>query len=151
MVVYLMEDYKGNDDLELYDTVIEELCINHRKKSITFRILKPISRIERQGRFTYRVKKGTLKFENVINASIPYSFEWDEWSELYRSAVLNTSNLIDRIPAKEKENKTIKHIYLGIDYGVDYKELDIVCSDYYLILEEQEYILNDDFDWLYEE
>ncbi|MFP5109534.1 hypothetical protein ACSU6B_22685 [Neobacillus sp. C211] len=146
-----MEDYMDNDDLELYDTVIEELCINHREKSITFKILKPISRIDRPGGFTYCVKKGTLKFENVIYANIPYSFEWDEWSEFYRSAVLNTSNVIDKLPAKAKENKAIKHIYLGIDYGVDYKELDIVCSDYYITLEEEEYILHDDFDWLYEE
>ncbi|NHC43482.1 hypothetical protein G6549_26925 [Bacillus sp. MM2020_1] len=68
-----MEDYKDNDDLELYDTVIVELCINHREKSITFKILKPISRIDRPGGFTYCVKKGTLKFENVIYANIPYS------------------------------------------------------------------------------
>ena len=46
-----MEDYKGIDDLELSDTVIEEICINHREKSITFKILKPISRIDRQGGF----------------------------------------------------------------------------------------------------
>lgn len=99
-----MEEYKDNDDLGLYDTVIEELCINHREKSITFQILKPISRIDRKGGFTYRVKKGSLKFENVIYANIPYSFEWDEWSEFYRSAVLENSNLIDRIPdiAKKK-------------------------------------------------
>ncbi len=131
--------------------MIEEVCINHCEKSIIFKILKPISRIDRQGGFTYRVKKGTLKFDNVINANIPYSFVWNEWSEFYRSAVLITSNVIDRIPAKVKENKALKHIYLGIDYGVDYKELDIVCSDYSLTLEDQEDMLHDDFDWLNEE
>ncbi|WP_155889931.1 hypothetical protein [Peribacillus kribbensis] len=92
-----------------------------------------------------------MKFDNVINANIPYSFVWNEWSEFYRSAVLITSNVIDRIPAKVKENKALKHIYLGIDYGVDYKELDIVCSDYSLTLEDQEDMLHDDFDWLNEE
>ena len=44
-----MEDYKDNDDLELYNSVIEELCINHREKSITFQILKTISRLDRHG------------------------------------------------------------------------------------------------------
>jgi hypothetical protein len=150
-MVIPMEDYKDKDDLELYDTVIEELVISHREKSISFQILKPISRIDRKGGFTYRVKKGILKFENVIHANIPYSFEWEEWSEFYRSAVLDSSKLIDRIPKIAKENKSLKHIYLGIDYGVEYKELDIVCSNYYLTLEEQEYVLHDDFDWLYEE
>ncbi|MES9681908.1 hypothetical protein CN514_16790 [Bacillus sp. AFS001701] len=146
-----MQDYRENDELELYDTVIEGLFINHREKYISFQILKPISRIDRDGGFTYRVKKGTLKFESVIYANIPYGFEWDEWSEFYRSAVLDNSQVIDRIPVKAKENKDIKHIYLDIDYGVNYKELDIVCSNYYLRLEEQEYILHDDFDWLNEE
>jgi hypothetical protein len=97
------------------------------------------------------VKNGILKFENVVHATIPYSFECDEWSEFYRSAVLENSNVIDNLPEKAKGNKVIKHIYLGIDYGTDYKEIDIVCSNYYLSLEEQEYILHDDFDWLYEE
>lgn len=147
----LMEDYKDKDDLELYDTVIEEVLISHREKSISFQILKPISRIDRQGGFTYRVKKGTLKFENVIRANIPYSFEWDEWSEFYRSAVLDSSKMIDSIPAGAKGNKSLEHVYLGVDYGVEYKELHIVCSNYYVSLEEQEYILHDDFDWLYEE
>ncbi len=128
--------------------MIEESNINHRVKSISFQILKPISRIDREGGFTYRVKKGTLKFESVIYANIPYSFEW---SEFYRSAVLDNFNVIDRIPVKARKNKDIKHIYLGIDYGVDYKELDIVCSNYYLTLDDQEYILHDEFDWLYEE
>ncbi|NHM33423.1 hypothetical protein [Neobacillus terrae] len=44
MVVVSMENYRNNDDQELYDTVIEEFSINHRKKSITFKKLKPISR-----------------------------------------------------------------------------------------------------------
>ncbi|PGM53838.1 hypothetical protein [Bacillus sp. AFS053548] len=83
----MTEDYRDNDDLEIYNTVIEELKINHRVKSISFQISKPISQIDREGGFTYRVKKGTLKFESVIYANIPYSFEWDEWSEFYRSAV----------------------------------------------------------------
>lgn len=146
-----MEEYKDNDDLELYDSVIEELGISHKEKGISFQILKPISRIDRQGGFTYRVKKGILKFENVIHANIPYSFEWDEWSEFYRSAVLDSSKVLDRIPKKVKENKSLKHIYLGIDYGTNYKELDIICSNYGLTIEEHEYVLNDDFDWLYEE
>ncbi|QCR31968.1 hypothetical protein [Lysinibacillus sp. SGAir0095] len=146
-----MEDYRSKDDLNLYDAVIEEILISHRERSISFQILKPISRLDRHGGFTYRVKKGMLKFENVIYANIPYSFEWDEWSEFYRSAVLDSSKVIDRIPTGAKKNKTLKHIYLGIDYGRDYKELDIVCSNYSLSLHEQEYILHDDFDWLYEE
>lgn len=146
-----MGSYKDNDDLQLYDTVIEEFCINHREKSITFKILKPISRIERQDGCNYLVNKGTLKFENVVLANIPYGFEWDEWSEFYRSAVLDNSKVFDRITSKAKGNKSLKHIYLGIDYGSEYKELDIVCSNYSLIIEEEEFILHDDFDWLYEE
>ena len=146
-----MEDYKDNDDLELYNSVIEKICFNHKEKSITFQILKTLSRLDRHDGFTYRVKKGTLKFENVVHGKIPYSFEWDEWSEFYRSAVLESSNVIDNVIEIAKKNKHLKHIYLGIDYGVEYKEIDIVCSNHYLLLEDQEYILHDDFDWLYEE
>lgn len=145
-----MEDYKEKDDLELYNSVIEELSTNHREKSITFQILKTVSRLDRHGGFTYRVKKGTLKFEDVVYANIPYSVEWNEWSEFYRSAVVESSNIIDNLSEKAKENKRLKHFYLGIDYGRDYKEIDIVCSNHYLILDDQEYTLHDDFDWLYE-
>ncbi|PFH82613.1 hypothetical protein [Bacillus sp. AFS088145] len=146
-----MQEYKENDELELYDTVIEGLFINHREKSICFQILKPISRMDRDNGFTYLVKRGTLKFESVIYATIPYGFKWDERSEFYRSAVIDNSKVIGQIPVKVKENKDIKHFYLGIDYGEDYKEIDIVCTNYYLSLEEQEFILHDDFDWLYVE
>ena len=61
------------------------------------------------------------------------------------------NNVIDNVREIAKGNKNLKHIYLGIDYGVKYKEIDIVCSNHYLVLEKQEYILHDDFDWLYEE
>lgn len=151
MVMKSMEDYKDNDDLELYNSVIEELCINHREKSITFQILKTISRLDRHGGFTYRVKKGTLKFEDVVHANIQYSFEWNEWSEFYRSAVLESSNVIDNVRESAKGNKHLKHFYLGIDYGSEYKEIDIICSNHHLLLDDQEYILHDDFDWLYDE
>lgn len=109
-------------------------CISHRKTRW----------------FYLSCKVGTLKFKNVIHANLQYGIQWDEWSETYRSAVLESSNLIDSIPIKARQNKAIKHIYLGIDNGVDYKEFDIVCTNYDLSLEEQEYVLYDDFDWLNE-
>jgi hypothetical protein len=104
-VKLFMGDYKENDDLGLYDAVIEEISISHYKREISFSILKPISRIDRQNGFTYSVRKGILIFKNVVHANIPYSFEWDEWSEFYRSAVLDSSKLIDSIPDQVKKIK----------------------------------------------
>jgi hypothetical protein len=148
----LSVDYTDNDDLQLYDSVIEDLVISHKEKKISFSILKVIEPIYKsETSFTYKVRKGILEFTGVVYANIPYSFEWDEWSEFYRSAVLEKSILIDKLPEKAKENKALKHIYLGVDYGDEYKEIDIVCSNYSLILQEKDYILHDDFDWLYEE
>ncbi|PEF35014.1 hypothetical protein CN563_23795 [Bacillus sp. AFS026049] len=44
-----------------------------------------------------------------------------------------------------QENQCVKHYYLNIDYGVEYKELEIGCSVYSLSLEDNKYILHDDF------
>lgn len=55
---YMTEiDYRDNDDLYLYDSVIESLELNHRDKSITFHILKVIDRVDRNQGFTYKVKQ----------------------------------------------------------------------------------------------
>lgn len=147
----MTDNYKDYDDLELYDSVIESLEINHKRKSISFNILKVISRIDRnKGRnFTYKVKQGVLSFEGVIFTNFPYNMEIGEWSEFYRSALLTSSTLIDRF--KNKTNQELKHIYLGIDNGNEFNKIDIVCSTYKIKLEAEELILHDDFDWLYEE
>jgi hypothetical protein len=147
----MTDNYQDYDDLELYDSVIESLEINHKRKTITFSLLKVISRLDRnEGRnFTYKVKQGILSFEGVLFASVPYNLEIGEWSEFYRSALLTSSTLIDRYMSKT--NEELKHIYLGIDKGNEYNKLDIVCNKFKLELEPEEYILHDDFDWLYEE
>lgn len=148
--------YKDNDDLYLYDSVIESLEVNHREKLVTFHILKVIDRIDRGNGFTYKVKRGVLTFTKIVYANIPYGMEFGEWSEFYRSAVLNSSELLEKVKKRHSSvNKNIKnqlkHIYLGIDNGDKYKEIDIICTDFSLELDSQEFILHDDFDWLYDE
>lgn len=90
-------DYKDSDDLYLYDSVIESLEINHREKLVTFHILKVIDRIDRGNGFTYKVKHGVLTFTKIVYATIPYGMEFGEWSEIYRSAVLNSSELLQKV------------------------------------------------------
>lgn len=146
-------DYKENDDLELYDSVIEVLSIDHKNKSITFTLLKVIGSVDRShNSFTYKVRRGKLVFENVIYANIPYSLEFNEWSEFYRSAELKTSEeLIKFCTPRKIVAENYKHYYLGIDNGDVYKEIDIFCKGHTMELEREEKILHDDFDWLYDE
>lgn len=149
-------DYRDNDDLFLYDSVIESLEVNHKNKSIVFHILKVIDRIDGERGFTYKVKLGILTFTEVLYATIPYSMEIGEWSEFYRSAVLDSSELLEKVkkrpnPALKKIKQQFKHIYLGIDNGFEYKEIDIICQKFSLELSSEEFILHDDFDWLYDE
>ena len=148
-------DYKDKDDLALYDSVIENLSVDHKSRTITFTLLKVIGRIDKSpNSFTYKVRRGTLVFDKVIFADIPYGLYFDEWSEFYRSAEMKTSKLLSdyskNLPSSIKAD-SLKHYYLGIDNGTDYKEFDIICNNYNLTLENEEKILHDDFDWLYEE
>ncbi|MFF2484618.1 hypothetical protein [Paenibacillus sp. NPDC058071] len=145
-------DYKNNDDLQLYDSVIEKLTIDHKSKTVQFHILKVVGRIDRnEGQnFTYRVKVGLLEFQGVVYANIPYVMEWNEWSEFYRSAIVSSSKLLEAFQQRIKDDE-LKHIYIGIDNDNEYNELDIICKDYSILLKPQEYILHDDFDWLYED
>ncbi|WML48656.1 hypothetical protein RCG23_00425 [Neobacillus sp. PS3-34] len=148
----MKNDYKDNDDLQLYDSVVESLGINHKEKKISFYILKVIESIYKsETSFTYKVRKGILEFSGVVYADIPYFIEFDEWNEFYRSAILKSSSLIDQLPERSKLNKNLTHIYLGIDVGNEFSKKDIVCEEYNLSVEDQDYILHDDFDWLYEE
>jgi hypothetical protein len=144
-------DYKDKDDLHLYDSVIENLEVNHKERLVSFKLLKVVSRLDRnEGRnFTYKVKQGRLLFSGVLYCNLSYGLEWGEWSEFYRSAILESSDLLNRFKTRSENN--VKHIYLGIDNGNEYREFDIVCSNFELQLDDEEYILHDDFEWLYEE
>lgn len=82
--------------------------------------------------------------------------EFGEWSEFYRSAVLDSSELLEKIkkrsnPATKKIQEQLKHIYLGVDNGDEYNQIDIICSNFSLELGSEQFILHDDFDWLYVE
>lgn len=146
------KDYQDYDDLQICDSVIESLVVNHKEKKISFNILKVIEPIYKsKTSFTYKVRKGILEFSGVVYADIPYFIEFDEWNEFYRSAILNSSSLIDQLPERSKLNKNLTHIYLGVDVGNEFSKIDIVCEEYNLSVEEKDYVLHDDFDWLYEE
>ncbi|MGN7356901.1 hypothetical protein ACTHPF_06005 [Paenibacillus sp. SAF-054] len=147
----MTNDYKDFDDLSLYDSVIESLEINHKNKTIVFRILKVVGRLDRnEGRnFTYKVKQGALMFYGVVFGNTPYNIEIGEWSEFYRSAVLDSSPLIDKFI--NRSEKPLIHVYLGIDNGNELNKIDIICNTYKLELEDEEYILHNDFEWLFEE
>lgn len=145
-----IEDYKKNDDLQLYDSVIKKLIIDHENKSIEIHFLKVVGRMDRGNNFTYKVRDAILTFVGIVYANLPYCLEFDEWSEFYRSAIVKSSRIIERIPERAKSNKQLQHIYLGIDNGNDYKEQDIVCENYSMQVGIDEYILHDDFNWLYE-
>ncbi|QSO52504.1 hypothetical protein JZ785_00640 [Alicyclobacillus curvatus] len=143
-------DYKDSDDLHLYDSVIKKLVVDHTTKSLSFKLLKVVGRIDREGGFTYKVKHGVLKFQGVIYANVPYGMAFDEWSEFYRSAIVENSSLINKLPDRAKNDKRFTHVYLGID-GSDYYEVNIVCIAHSMELEPEEYVLHDDFGWLYED
>jgi hypothetical protein len=80
--------------------------------------------------------------------------QWNNWSEFYRSAVLTSSELLmkvkKRLPIIQERKYRLKHVYLGINSDDDYHEIEIVCTDFSLDLGADEFILHDDFDWLYE-
>ncbi len=145
----MQDDYKSFDDLQLYDSVIENVLIDHKHRTLKFVLLKVISRVDRKANFTYKVRRGELLFSGVLFTNFSYGLEWGEWSEFYRSAILDSSTLIERY--KPKSRGKINHIYLGIDNGNEYREIDIVCQHYALSLEDEEFILHDDFEWLYED
>ena len=147
-------DYKDKDDLSLYDSVIENLSVDHKSRTITFTLLKVIETIARSpNSFTYKVRRGILVFDKVVFANITYGLYFDEWSEFYRSAEMKTSKFLsdycEHLPSAIKAD-SLKHYYLGIDNGTDYKELDIICHGHILTLENEEKILHDDIHWLYE-
>ncbi|WP_405173809.1 hypothetical protein [Paenibacillus sp. FSL H8-0260] len=147
-----IEDYKNNDDLQLYDSVIKKLIVDHENKSIEIHFLKVVERVDRgEHNFTYKVREAILTFSGVVYANLPYCMEFDEWSEFYRSAIVKSSRMLERVPERAKSNKLLQHIYLGIDNGNEYNQQDIVCSSYSMELGPNEYILHDDFEWLYEE
>lgn len=146
------DDYKGNDDLQLYDSVIKKLVVDHQYKTIEFYFLKVIERVDRsEHSFTYKVREASLKFSGVVYAKLPYWMEFDEWSEFYRSAVIKASSVLQRVPERAKKDKELQHIYLGIDNGNEYVEQDIICEIFTMELEPDEYILHNDFSWLFEE
>lgn len=87
----------------------------------------------------------------MVYAKLPYWMEFDEWSEFYRSAVIKTSSILQRVPERAQKHKELLHIYLGIDNGNEYAEQDIICESFAIELEPEEYILHNDFDWLYVE
>ena len=146
-------EYKKNDDLQLYDSVIECLSIDHKEKKIVFVLLKVLETLHISDQeFTYKVSRGTLTFKNVIYADIPYGLYWDKRSEFYRSAVLTDSKYLNdtlkKLPIiKDRDN--YRHYYLGIDNGVDYKEVDILCDGHELILEGEIKTLHTDYDWIW--
>lgn len=78
--------------------MIESLEINHKTRTLSFRLLKVVSRLDRnEGRnFTYKVKQGSLIFHSVLFTNFSYGLEWGEWSEFYRSAILDSSDLLNR-------------------------------------------------------
>lgn len=149
----MKQDYKDFDDLGLCDSVIENLQINHKTRSLSFQLLKVVGRLDRnEGRnFTYKVKPAKLVFHGVLFSNFSYGLEWGEWSEFYRSAILDSSNLINRYIDKNRTTESLKHIYLGIDNGNEYREFDIICLRHEMVLKQEEYILHDDFEWLYED
>jgi hypothetical protein len=148
-------DYKDNDDLGLYDSVIEDLLVDHKSRRITFIILKVIGTLEKSpNSFTYKVRRGSLIFDKVIFADLSYGLYFDEWSEFHRSAELETSKFLSEYSkhlSSSIKSESLKHYYLGIDNGTNYKEFDIICDSHTLTLEGEEKILHQDFNWLYEE
>ncbi|CAH1057573.1 hypothetical protein [Paenibacillus pseudetheri] len=106
------EDYKGNDDLQLYDSVIKKLIIDHQNKTVEFYFLKVIERVDRsEHSFTYKVREARLKFSGVVYAKLPYWMEFDEWSEFYRSAVIKLQVSYKESP---NEHKNTKNSYISI-------------------------------------
>lgn len=69
--------------------------------------------------------------------------------QLYDSVI--TSSILQRVPERAQKHKELQHIYLGIDNGNEYVEQDIICESFAMEMEPKEYILHNDFDWLYEE
>ncbi|MFD5019815.1 hypothetical protein ACFWMP_13010 [Paenibacillus sp. NPDC058367] len=110
-----IEDYKGNDDLQLYDSVIKKFVIDHQNKTVEFYFLNVIERVDRsEHSFTYKVREARLKFSGVVYAKLPYWMEFDEWSEFYRSAVIKTSSILQRVPERAQKHKELKNSYISI-------------------------------------
>lgn len=92
----------------MYDSVIKKLIVDYENKSIEVHFLKVVERVDRgEHNFTYKVREAILTFSGVVYANLPYCMEFDEWSEFYRSAIVKSSRMLERVPERAKSNKLL--------------------------------------------
>ncbi|XDD41714.1 hypothetical protein AB3N58_10370 [Leptospira sp. WS60.C2] len=134
-----MENYKENDDLMLYMTLIEGITINFNPtRNLIFSIVKPINYIEKPLKWS----SGTLFFKNIYFTDLELINEFYEYPEFYRSAIISNSELLNKTIQKlnrlQKEySSKLIHYYLYTLQGDMEIEFNIVC-------ESHEFILNDE-------
>ncbi|MCG6150339.1 hypothetical protein LFX15_18725 [Leptospira levettii] len=134
-----MENYKENDDLMLYMTIIESVTINFNPtRNLIFSIVKPINYIEKPLKWN----SGTLFFKNIYFTDLELINEFYEYPEFYRSAIISNSELLNKTIQKlnrlQKEyGSKLIHYYLYTLQGDMEIEFNIIC-------ESHEFILNDE-------
>ncbi len=109
------------------------------KRTLEFSIIKPVDFSEKEIMYS----KGILIFENIAFCNLALQNETIEYPEFYRSAVLNTSDLLDEIKHKLKGmgktySEDLKHYYLYIDQGYFETEVHIICENHKMTLEDEQ-------------
>lgn len=85
-------DFENNDDLNLFNTLIESVKITFNpKRNIEFSILKP----DNENKAKYL--KGSLKLINVFDSNMSFENNYDDYPEFYRSAILNQSDYLIKL------------------------------------------------------
>lgn len=131
------DKYHDLDDLGLFLTLIESSSVTFNpKRRVEFNIIRPFDHSEKQLRYN----KGILTFDNVLYCDLRLLNEYYEYPEFYRSAILETSELLTTTTEKFKRlekplPENVRHYYLYIDQGNDETEVHIICEKHELTLE----------------
>ena len=129
------------DDLGLFCALIERVTVTFNPtRSIKIEIIRPVNSTEK----TFRYEQGTLTFKNVIQSDLELKNERYEYPEFYRSAVLETSDLLTKnIETKGAKKGDYHDYYLYIDHGNSQGEYHIICETHELTMDNNPRLLSD--------
>ncbi len=140
-----INNYKDNDDLGLYLTIIESATVTcSPTRVVEFKIIRPLDLSKDVSHYT----SGRLIFKGVYHCNFELMNEFYEYPEFYRSAVLEDSKLLrDTIAKLGRLKKVIKsklrHYYLYIDQGNKGTGIHIICEKHELTLKNEPKLLTE--------
>ncbi|ABZ94648.1 Hypothetical protein LBF_2151 [Leptospira biflexa serovar Patoc strain 'Patoc 1 (Ames)'] len=139
------EEYKENDDLGLYLTLIQNVNMTFNpERELVFNIVKPLNFNDKPLKWN----TGKLTFKNIHFCDLQFINEYNEYPEFYRSAILKESNLIKETVSKlnrlnKQINSPLIHYYLYTLQGDKEIEINILSESYELKLNSESKPLED--------